>query len=69
MKSAIGCAVLLNPKTFAGPDTRVIAQANHAEELRKYRLLLGYNAMLNIVQWGAHVPREQRGASLGVACR
>jgi alkyl sulfatase BDS1-like metallo-beta-lactamase superfamily hydrolase len=53
-------------KVFAGPDTKVIAQANHTEELRKYRLTLGYNAMLNIAQWGAHVPREQRGASLGV---
>lgn len=53
-------------KVFAGPDTKVIAQRNHTEELRKYRLMAGYNRMLNQVQWGAHIPREDRGASLGI---
>jgi len=53
-------------KVFAGPSTKVIAQKNHAEELRKYRLMAGYNRRLNEVQWAAHVPREQRGGTLGV---
>ncbi len=53
-------------KVFAGPGTKVIAQKNHAEEMRKYRLMLAYNRRLNEVQWGAHVPRAERGASLGV---
>ena len=53
-------------KVFAGPDTKVIAQKNHTEELRKYRLAIGYNRRLNEAQWAAHVPREARGASLGI---
>jgi alkyl sulfatase BDS1-like metallo-beta-lactamase superfamily hydrolase len=53
-------------KVFAGPGTQVIAQRNHAEEMRKYRLMLGYNRKLNQVQWGAHVPVDARGATLGV---
>jgi len=53
-------------KVFAGPDTKVIAQKNHIEEMRKYRLMLGYNRKLNMVQWAADVPREARGATLGV---
>ncbi len=53
-------------KVFAGPSTKVIAQENHAEELRKYRLMVGYNRRLNEVQWAADVPREQRGATLGI---
>jgi glyoxylase-like metal-dependent hydrolase (beta-lactamase superfamily II) len=40
-------------KVFAGPSTKVIAQENHAEELRKYRLMVGYNRRLNEVQWAA----------------
>jgi linear primary-alkylsulfatase len=51
---------------FAGPDTPIIAQQDHAEELRKYRLLKGYNRKLNRVQWAANVPRQRRGASLAV---
>jgi len=51
---------------FAGPDTKVIAQKNHTEELRKYRHMKGYNRKLNRAQWAANVPREKRGASLGV---
>lgn len=39
---------------------------NHTEEMRKYSLMQAYNRRLNRVQWAAHVPREQRGASLGV---
>jgi alkyl sulfatase BDS1-like metallo-beta-lactamase superfamily hydrolase len=53
-------------KVFAGPSTKVIAQNNHGDELRKYRLMAGYNLRLNEVQWAADVPREQRGAPLGV---
>jgi alkyl sulfatase BDS1-like metallo-beta-lactamase superfamily hydrolase len=53
-------------KVFAGPETKVIAQKNHMEEMRKYRLMLGYNRKLNQVQWAAGVPRQERGASLGV---
>lgn len=53
-------------KVFAGPDTKVIAQQNHIDEIRKYRLLSGYNRKLNMVQWAANVPREARGATLGV---
>jgi alkyl sulfatase BDS1-like metallo-beta-lactamase superfamily hydrolase len=53
-------------KAFAGPGTKVIAQKNHAEEMRKYRLTLGYNRRLNEVQWAAGVPREERGATLGI---
>src|ERR1035438_206921 len=53
-------------KVFAGPDTKVIAQKNHIEEMRKYRLMAGYNRKLNQVQWAASVPREERGATLGV---
>jgi alkyl sulfatase BDS1-like metallo-beta-lactamase superfamily hydrolase len=34
--------------------------------MRKYRLMMGYNRKLNEVQWAAHVPREARGATLGV---
>ncbi|MFN7993498.1 MAG: alkyl sulfatase dimerization domain-containing protein [Bryobacteraceae bacterium] len=53
-------------KAFAGPNTKVVAQKNHVEELRKYRLLSGYNRRLNQIQWAAGIPREQRGASLGI---
>jgi len=53
-------------KVFAGPDTKVIAQKNHIEEMRKYRLMMGYNRKLNEVQWAAHVARETRGATLGI---
>jgi alkyl sulfatase BDS1-like metallo-beta-lactamase superfamily hydrolase len=53
-------------KVFAGPDTKVVAQKNHIEEMRKYRLMAGYNRKLNVVQWAASVPRELRGATLGV---
>src|ERR1035438_6022490 len=53
-------------KVFAGPDTKVIAQKNHIEEMRKYRLMAGYNRKLNQVQWAASVPRDERGATLGV---
>ncbi|MGA2135534.1 MAG: alkyl/aryl-sulfatase [Bryobacteraceae bacterium] len=53
-------------KVFAGPGTKVIAQKNHTEELRKYRLMLAYNRKLNETQWAARVPREERGATLGV---
>jgi alkyl sulfatase BDS1-like metallo-beta-lactamase superfamily hydrolase len=53
-------------KVFAEPGTKVIAQKNHTEEMRKYRLMLAYNRTLNQVQWAAHVPREARGATLGV---
>src|SRR5580692_5523480 len=53
-------------KVFAGPDTKVIAQKNHVEELRKYRLMTGYNRKLNQVQWAADVPRAERGTTLGV---
>jgi alkyl sulfatase BDS1-like metallo-beta-lactamase superfamily hydrolase len=53
-------------KAFAGPATQVIAQRNHVEEMRKYRLMAGYNYKLNVVQWGAHVPLGERGATLGV---
>lgn len=53
-------------KVFASPATRVIAQRNHGEEMRKYRLTLGYNRKLNETQWAARVPREQRGATLGI---
>ncbi|MGO4883721.1 MAG: alkyl sulfatase dimerization domain-containing protein [Bryobacteraceae bacterium] len=53
-------------KVFAGPDTKVIAQRNHLEEMRKYVLTAGYNRRLNIVQWAADVSREQRGTTLGV---
>jgi glyoxylase-like metal-dependent hydrolase (beta-lactamase superfamily II) len=53
-------------KVFAAPYTRVVAQQNHIEELRKYRLMAGYNRKLNQVQWAAHVPPEARGATLGV---
>ncbi|MGD0360347.1 MAG: alkyl/aryl-sulfatase [Bryobacteraceae bacterium] len=53
-------------KVFAGPDTKVIAQRNHTEEMRKYRLMAGYNRMLNQIQWAAHIPRADRGASLGI---
>jgi alkyl sulfatase BDS1-like metallo-beta-lactamase superfamily hydrolase len=53
-------------KVFAEPDTKIIAQQNHTEELRNYRLLKGYNRKLNRAQWAANVPRERRGPSLGV---
>src|ERR1700691_2385716 len=53
-------------KVFAAPYTRLVAQQNHIEEMRKYRLMSGYNRKLNQVQWAAHVPREARGATLGV---
>ncbi|HLY16712.1 MAG TPA: alkyl sulfatase dimerization domain-containing protein [Bryobacteraceae bacterium] len=53
-------------KVFATPETKVIAQKNHIEEMRKYRLMFDYNRRLNQVQWAASVPREQRGATLGV---
>jgi alkyl sulfatase BDS1-like metallo-beta-lactamase superfamily hydrolase len=53
-------------KVFAGPETKVIAQKNHTEEMRKYRLMAGYNRKLNQVQWAAGVPREARGATLGI---
>jgi len=53
-------------QVFAAPGTKIIAQAGHAEELRKYELLLDYNRRLNRVQWAAHVPPEQRGATLAV---
>lgn len=53
-------------KVFAGPATKVIAQKNHIEEMRKYRLMLAYNRKLNRVQWAAHVTPDERGATLGV---
>jgi len=53
-------------KVFAAPYTRVVAQQNHIEEMRKYRLMAGYNRKLNLAQWAAGVPREERGATLGV---
>jgi len=53
-------------KVFAGPETKVIAQRNHIEEMRKYRLMQAYNRRLNQVQWAAHVDRGQRGTTLGV---
>jgi alkyl sulfatase BDS1-like metallo-beta-lactamase superfamily hydrolase len=53
-------------KVFAGPSTKVIAQKNHTEELRKYRLMAGYNRRLNEVQWAADVPRSQRRTTLGI---
>jgi len=56
-------------KVFAGPDTKVIAQRNHTEEMRKYMLMLGYNRNLNMAQWAADVPRADRGATLGVDLR
>ena len=34
--------------------------------MRKYRLMVGYNRKLNEVQWAAGVPRQERGATLGV---
>jgi alkyl sulfatase BDS1-like metallo-beta-lactamase superfamily hydrolase len=53
-------------KVFAGPGTKIIAQRNHIEEMRKYRLMAGYNYKLNVVQWAAHVPHGERGTTLGV---
>jgi alkyl sulfatase BDS1-like metallo-beta-lactamase superfamily hydrolase len=53
-------------KVFAGPETQIIAQKAHGEELRKYRMLGDYNRRLNRVQWAAGVPRERRGVTLGV---
>jgi len=53
-------------KVLAGPDTQVIAHRNHHEEMRKYRLLHGYNQKLNEVQWAARVPRAQRAVTLGI---
>ena len=53
-------------RVFAGPDTKVIAQKAHEEELRKYRLMAEYNRKLNAVQWAAGVPRGRRGVTLGV---
>ncbi len=53
-------------KVFANPATKVIAQKNHIEEMRKYLLMAGYNRQLNQVQWAAHIPRADRGATLGV---
>jgi len=53
-------------KVFAGPETKIVAQKNHMEEMRKYRLMAGYNRKLNMVQWAADVPREARGTTLGV---
>jgi alkyl sulfatase BDS1-like metallo-beta-lactamase superfamily hydrolase len=56
-------------KVFAGPSTKVIAQKEHAEEMRKYRLMAGYNRRLNEVQWAADVPREGRATTLGIDLR
>ncbi|HTQ53080.1 MAG TPA: alkyl/aryl-sulfatase [Bryobacteraceae bacterium] len=53
-------------KVFAGPATKVIAQKNHFEEMRKFRLTLAYNRKLNRAQWAAHVPAAERGTTLGV---
>jgi alkyl sulfatase BDS1-like metallo-beta-lactamase superfamily hydrolase len=53
-------------KVFAAPYTRIVAQQNHIEEMRKYRLMAGYNRKLNRAQWAASVPREERGATLAV---
>ncbi len=53
-------------KVFAGLDTKIVAQQNHVEEMRKYRLMAGYNRKLNRVQWAASGPREERDATLGV---
>jgi len=40
-------------KVFAAPYTRIVAQQNHIEEMRKYRLMAGYNR-----------PRTYRGKSV-----
>lgn len=53
-------------KAFANPSAKIIAQRNHTEELRKYRLMAGYNRRLNAVQWAADVPRQDRGTTLGI---
>lgn len=53
-------------KVFASPNTKVIAQKNHIEETRKYRLMAAYNRRLNEVQWGAGVSKPDRGATLGI---
>jgi len=53
-------------KAFARPDTKVVARKNHGEEMRKYRLMMGYNCKANQVQWCASLPRDARVAALGV---
>ncbi|MDP8980738.1 MAG: alkyl/aryl-sulfatase [Acidobacteriota bacterium] len=56
-------------KVFRGAETKIIAQRNHTEELRKYVMLGGYNARLNAIQFGSALPEELRGAKLAIDAR
>jgi len=51
-------------KAFKGPQTRIIAQKNHLEEMAKYAMLLAYNRRLNAVQFGASLKAGDRGIGL-----
>lgn len=53
-------------RVLAGKGTKIIAQQEHAKEMARYRLLLGYNARLNTIQFGAELPPEKRGAKLDI---
>ena len=53
-------------KVFKAPATKIIAQRNHTEELRKYVMLGGYNQRLNAIQFGAALPESMRGAKLAM---
>jgi alkyl sulfatase BDS1-like metallo-beta-lactamase superfamily hydrolase len=54
---------------FKGGGTKIIAQRNHTEELRKYVMLAGYNTRLNAIQFGSALPEELRGARLAIDAR
>jgi alkyl sulfatase BDS1-like metallo-beta-lactamase superfamily hydrolase len=56
-------------KVFKGDGTKIIAQRNHTEELRKYVMLAGYNTRLNAIQFGSALPEELRGARLAIDAR
>jgi alkyl sulfatase BDS1-like metallo-beta-lactamase superfamily hydrolase len=52
--------------SFRGDMPRVIAQRLHSTEMRKYRLLMPYNTRLNAVQFGATLPKHERGLELAM---
>jgi alkyl sulfatase BDS1-like metallo-beta-lactamase superfamily hydrolase len=56
-------------KVFKGDGTKIIAQRNHTEELRKYVMLAGYNTRLNAIQFGSALPEDLRGARLAIDAR
>ncbi|HEY6331303.1 MAG TPA: alkyl/aryl-sulfatase, partial [Blastocatellia bacterium] len=51
-------------KVFKGPDTKIIAQENHLEEMAKYVMLLAYNRRVNATQFGASLKSSERGIGL-----